>query len=170
MPNHTSSPHQPKGVHDPGQTPRRRFRILRHHTKTAGFITYLTATARNAAAQQWADHDGHPIITERWDASHPHDAANRGWAMDGLVTPQHLTITLHFINVYELYGTFETTATVTIPVPPSDASSNAYADWVHEHIYAETGTGRTAGNATYFVHITASTIADLIGREFDFGL
>nr|BFE56393.1 hypothetical protein GCM10020063_009190 [Dactylosporangium thailandense] len=150
--------------------PLRPFRVLRHHTQVPGFITYKTRAARDAAAQRWADHDGHLVVTELWDASHPQDPANRGWAVDGLVAPRHVTVTLHIDNVYELYGTVETTATVTIPVPPADQDSGAYDDWAQEYIFAETGTGRTGGNAGYFVRITASTNPDLVGREFAFGL
>jgi hypothetical protein len=151
-------------------TPLRPFRILRHHTQTPGCIAYKTRAARDTAAQRWADRDGHLVVTELWDASHPQDAANRGWAVDGLVAPQQVTVTLHIDNIYELYGTVETTATVTIPVPPTDEDSDAYDDWRQEHIFAETGTGCTDGNAAYFVRITASTIPDLLGREFEFGL
>jgi hypothetical protein len=135
-----------------------------------GFIAYTTREARDAAAQRRADHDGHLVVTELWDAAHPHDAANRGWAIDGLVAPRQVTVTLHIDNVYELHGTIETTATVTIPVPPPDEGSDAYDDWAYEYIFAQTGTGRTDGDAGYFVRITASTIPDLIGREFAFGL
>ncbi|MGI5243347.1 hypothetical protein [Dactylosporangium sp. CA-139066] len=134
------------------------------------FIAYKTREARDTAAQRWADHDGHLVVTELWDASHPQDADNRGWAVDGLVAPRQVTVTLHIENVYELYCMVETTATVTIPVPPADEGSDAYDDWAQEHLFAETGTGRTDGDAGYVVRITASTIPDLVGRGFAFGL
>ncbi|WP_432830838.1 hypothetical protein [Dactylosporangium sp. CA-092794] len=150
--------------------PLRAFRVRRHHSQTPGVVAYATREARDRGAQRWADHDGHSVLTELWDSSHPHDAANRGWAVDGVVAPQLATVTLHIENHYERYGMVETTATVTIPVPPADQDSDAYDDWCQEHIFAATGTGRTDGDAAYFVRITASTVPALLGREFEFGL
>ncbi|MEU7874264.1 hypothetical protein [Dactylosporangium sp. NPDC049140] len=160
----------PYNHHPATVKPLRPFRLLRHHTQTPGSIHYKTRAARDAAAQRWADHDGHVVVTELWDATHPHDFANRGWAVDGLVAPQQITVTLHIDNVYELYDTIETTVTMTIPVPPADAGSDAYDDWAYEHIFAETGTGHADGDAGYFVRITASTNPDLVGRTFEFGI
>lgn len=161
--------HNPPTSHAPVK-PLRPFRILRHHTQTACAIAYKTREARDRAAQRWADHDGHPVLTALWDASHPHDMLNRGWAVDGVIAPQQATVTLHIENHYELHGMVETTATATIPVPPADEDSDAYDDWSQRHIFAVTGTGHTDGNAAYFVRITASTVPALIGRQFAFGL
>ena len=74
--------------------PLRAFRLLRHHSLTPCSIAYLTREARDTAAQRWADHDGHPVLTQLWDASHPHDTINRGWAVDGVIAPQQATVTL----------------------------------------------------------------------------
>jgi hypothetical protein len=146
------------------------FRILRANPAGLRAINYKSREARDAAAQRWADHDGQPVCTELWDDSHPKDAFNHGWAMDGLVAPLHATVTLHIDNHYELYGTFETTRTVTVPLPPADESSDAYDDWCQDYIFNETGTGRTDGDSWYFVRITASTVPALLGCEFEFGV
>ncbi|GLL03732.1 hypothetical protein [Dactylosporangium matsuzakiense] len=151
-------------------TPLRPCCVRRHHTQTPAVITYKTRAARDAAAQRWAGHDGHPVVTACWDATHAEGGAGHGWTVDGLVAPSRVTVTLHIANIYELHGTIETTATVTIPIPPADAASDAYHDWAYEHIFAETGTGHTGGESAHVVRITASTIPDLVGRTFRFGL
>jgi hypothetical protein len=146
------------------------YRILRDSALTPCAINYRTREARDKGAQRWADRDGKAVITELWDAEHPQDAVNRGWAMDGVVKPQQATVDLHIENIYELYDTVVTTPTVTIPLPPDDQGSDEYDEWAYDHIFAETGTGHTEGDSAYFVRITASTVPELVGREFEFGL
>ncbi|MEV4642755.1 hypothetical protein AB0J80_35975 [Actinoplanes sp. NPDC049548] len=87
-----------------------------------------------------------------------------------LIEPTKATVTLVIDNHYELYDTVTVITTVTIPLPPSEQNEEAYDAWSYDHIYAETGTGRTDGDSWYFVRVTESTAPELLGREFEFGL
>jgi hypothetical protein len=60
---------------------------------------------------------------------------------------------------------------LAIPVPEVDDAEDEYEEWAEEHLYPETGTGRTEGDACYFVTITRfDERPDLVGREFEWGV
>lgn len=80
------------------------------------------------------------------------------------------TVTLLIENHYELYSMVVTTPTVTIPLPPDPADTEAYDEWEYDYILSETGTGRCGGDSWYFVEITESTAPELLGRKFEFGV
>lgn len=64
--------------------PLRKFRIVLPDGRT---LDYTTKATRDDEARRWADTYGVTVITELWDAEHPQDELNRGWACDGTVVP-----------------------------------------------------------------------------------
>ncbi|MGW8953477.1 hypothetical protein [Streptomyces sp. NPDC055709] len=77
------------------------------------------------------------------------------------------TIKLRIENAYADGAEIETQAVITVPLPyPYDL--NEQAEWDYEHIFPETGTGRS-GDAIYEVEIVESTAPELLGKTFEFG-
>ncbi|QAX95527.1 hypothetical protein SEA_BARTHOLOMEWSD_78 [Streptomyces phage BartholomewSD] len=77
------------------------------------------------------------------------------------------TIKLRIENSYADGAEIETEAVVTVPLPyPED--SDEREDWEGEHIFPETGTGRS-GDAVYEVWVVESTAPELLGKNFRFG-
>ncbi|AXH70276.1 hypothetical protein SEA_HAIZUM_72 [Streptomyces phage Haizum] len=77
------------------------------------------------------------------------------------------TIKLRIDNAYEDGSEIETEAVTTVPLPyPDDADEQT--DWAYEHIFPETGTGRTDGAAYYEAEIVESTAPELLGKTFEF--
>lgn len=68
-------------------TPARPFRIIRGEGGRYRSHAYKTKEARDAGAARFADLDRDTVITELWDAEHPQDDLNRGWACDGAAYP-----------------------------------------------------------------------------------
>ena len=90
----------------------------------------------------------------------------RGWHR----IEQGVEVTMVIDNVYELYGTIQTTVTVTVPKPPAAEGTEDYDEWAYDHLYCETGTGREDGDSAYFAEITASSDPALVGRKFEWGV
>lgn len=77
------------------------------------------------------------------------------------------TIKLRIDNAYEDGSEVETEATTTVPLPYPD-DLNEQTDWEWEHIFPQTGSGRTDGAAYYEVEIVESTAPELLGKTFEF--
>lgn len=80
-----------------------------------------------------------------------------------------IAVTLGIDNVYELYGTIKTIVETEIdPPPPED--DETYEDWLQDHIFEHTGTGRTDGDAGYFVEVLQSSDPDALppGTKYEF--
>lgn len=59
---------------------------------------------------------------------------------------------------------------VEVPGPPDLDDDEATDEWAYEHLFPLTGTGRTWGDAAYFVRVTeAPDLPALVGREFEWG-
>lgn len=83
----------------------------------------------------------------------------------------HMTIKIE--NVYP-DGTVEFEKDIEVPRPPEDpderAESSDDGDWAYDHLYPHTGTGRTKGDAGYFVTIIkCEEDESLVGEEFEWG-
>jgi len=75
---------------------------------------------------------------------------------------------LRIENCY-LDGTeIETESVITVPLPYPD-DLNEQAEWDYDHIFPETGTGRS-GDAYYEVEVVESTAPELFGKTFEFGI
>ena len=151
-----------------------RWRVLRPAHMSPCALYYRTEQARDAAAQRWANLTGETMLTELWTAEQARtlDPINGGWATDGTVKPTTATVTMRIENHYTVSGSVEpdvvvTTVTAAIPPPPPQDCEDAYDTWQNTHIHGHTGTVRD-GDACYFVEITESTIAALVGRKFEF--
>jgi hypothetical protein len=88
------------------------------------------------------------------------------------IPPTRIRLELEIENHYD--GDVVTThKTVTVPVPPEDEDSDEYTDWLYDEdgIFEATGTGRTEGDAAYFVEVKASTYKTAIpvGKAWEFG-
>ncbi|WP_280454196.1 hypothetical protein [Nocardia brasiliensis] len=68
-------------------TPKSPWRILVSGAENPSVLHYISRSARDRAAQYWADRTGQTVCTELWDPTHPQDALNLGWACDGTVEP-----------------------------------------------------------------------------------
>jgi hypothetical protein len=82
-----------------------------------------------------------------------------------------VTLTLDIENHYG-DEVVTTEVEVTVPAPPPDTDGeDAMREWADEHLYPLTGTGRTEGDAAYFVSIGRSSRPELMlcGREFEWG-
>lgn len=82
-----------------------------------------------------------------------------------------IDVTLEILNIYEDGDQVVTHVETKIPPPPID-DDDAFEDWQQDHIFEHTGTGKTEGDAAYFVEITSSSRPDLlpVGTEYEFGL
>lgn len=79
------------------------------------------------------------------------------------------TVRLHIENHYELYDSVTTSREATVPLPVPEEGTEERNDWEYEHIYPETGAGRSDGDSWYDVKIVESTVPELVGLEFEFG-
>lgn len=70
-------------------------------------------------------------------------------------------------NIYP-DDTQNTVATVDVPAMPVEGE--ARDDWAYDHLFPETGTGRTDGNSAYVVTITESDTPAAVGQVFEFGI
>lgn len=71
----------------PTAAPARPFRIIRGESARYRTHRYKTKESRDAAAERYAALDRDTVTTELWDATHPQDALNEGWACDGAAYP-----------------------------------------------------------------------------------
>lgn len=73
------------------------------------------------------------------------------------------------VQITNVYGDEEITSTEHIDVPTAPLSdSDDLEDWADEHLLPLTGTGRTEGEAGYFVEVlSAPDQPELVGREFE---
>ena len=76
---------------------------------------------------------------------------------------------LRIENRYEDGMEIETTSVVTIPLPVPEEGTDERHDWEYDHIFPETGTGWTSGDAWYDVEIVESSVPELVGATFEFG-
>lgn len=89
---------------------------------------------------------------------------------------EQVEVTLVIDNIYEDGDEIRTTVRTTIAAPPYplvpdfDSSSDEFCEWEQDEIFQHTGTGKTEGDASYFVEVTESDRPDLIpvGTEFEF--
>lgn len=62
-------------------------------------------------------------------------------------------------------------ADVEVPRPKDLTSDEGMETWAYAHLFPLTGTGRTEGDAGYFVTITDSPeMPALVGRRFEWGI
>jgi hypothetical protein len=64
--------------------PLRKFRVL---LPGGAAHDFTTQDSRDDEARRLADTYGVPVLTESWDAEHPQDELNQGWACDAVVEP-----------------------------------------------------------------------------------
>jgi len=64
-------------------------------------------------------------------------------------------------NVY-IGQTVTTRISTEVPAPPSAAEQELLEDWAADNLFPLTGTGRTEGDAMYWVTVTASSDPSLI--------
>lgn len=83
-----------------------------------------------------------------------------------------IKLTLDIENVYEDGEKIKTTVETEVPDPPATGDSDDDFDWSYDHIFPHTGTGKTGGDAFYFVTVRESSHPGLIpvGTEYEFGL
>ncbi|WP_031513660.1 hypothetical protein [Streptomyces sp. NRRL F-5123] len=79
------------------------------------------------------------------------------------------TVKLAITNTYEGGAEIKTEAVVTVPLPLPAEDTDERSDWADDHIFPETGAGRTRGNAWYDVEIVESSVPELLGLTFRFG-
>lgn len=79
------------------------------------------------------------------------------------------TIKLRIENRYEGSDSVVTEATTTVPLPLPAEDTDARTDWEYDHIFSQTGTGRTEGDAWYDVEVVESSEPELLGLTFEFG-
>jgi hypothetical protein len=80
-----------------------------------------------------------------------------------------VTVSLEIKNHYA-DGTHITTVNgVTVEEPWDLDDEDELADWAMHELFEFTGTGRTEGDATYDITITASNDHRLIGKRFEIG-
>lgn len=74
-------------------------------------------------------------------------------------------------NIYLDGDKVAETVTVEVPSPPNlDFDSLEHEDWAYENLFPHTGTGRTDGDAGYFVTIlSASYEPRLAGQTYEWG-
>ena len=75
------------------------------------------------------------------------------------------TITMR-LEIANVYGDEEiiTHETVELPVPEADEDLD---DWGEDHIFPLTGTGRTEGDAAYFVEVLESSDPTMVGHKWE---
>ena len=80
-----------------------------------------------------------------------------------------IALKLEIDNVYE-DEKIRTFVETQVPEPPLDRDSTEYEEWEQDYIFSTTGTGRTEGDAGYFVTVTDSSRPDLIpvGTEYEY--
>jgi hypothetical protein len=82
-----------------------------------------------------------------------------------------MNLSIKIENVYEDGEEITETKTLDVPFPPTfDTESEDHQDWAYDHLFTETGTGKTEGDAAYFVEITACEIPVLIGTTYEWGI
>lgn len=83
-----------------------------------------------------------------------------------------IELMLKIENVYP-DGTIKNTKEILVPDAPTldlDADDELVQEWAFAWLYPHTGTGRTEGDAGYFVEIIGASRKDLVGREFEWGI
>lgn len=157
--------------------PYRKFRTIRSSGGNWKTAYYLTKEARDKAGQTWADHDGTHVLGELWAVDHDHGPLNEGWACNAVFRPL-IKLALKIDNIYEDGDRVVTEPVVMVPEPPRLDDADALDEWADEFILPATGTGKTEGDASYFVEVIAvdpsllSTGKEhpLVGRKFEFGI
>jgi len=79
-----------------------------------------------------------------------------------------MLLSIKIDNVYADETISKTLIDVEVPNPPTEP--DAHEDWADEHLMPLTGTGRTHGEAGYFVEITAAEHPALVGRTYEWGI
>lgn len=59
--------------------------------------------------------------------------------------------------------------TVTVELPPAHSLSDL-DEWAEDNLFPLTGTGRTKGDAGYFVKIIDADLPGYVGLEFEWGV
>ena len=70
-------------------------------------------------------------------------------------------------NIYEDGDEIVTTETADVPAPEPGQDRD---DWAEDYLFPLTGTGRTDGDAAYFLRITECEDPSLVGAEFEWGI
>ncbi|ABS06140.1 hypothetical protein [Kineococcus radiotolerans] len=95
----------------------------------------------------------------------PAEQASTGTARS-VLPPRTITVSLRVENAYADEVVVTTVDDETIPAPPTlDERAAEYDEWVMEHIYPFTGTGR-CDDATYEARVTACDDPGLVNRVF----
>jgi hypothetical protein len=82
-----------------------------------------------------------------------------------------MQLSIKIDNIYEDGDKVTETKDIDVPEPPNlDTESERHQDWAFDYLFPFTGTGRTHGDAGYFVEILASDDAALIGNEYEWGI
>jgi len=80
-----------------------------------------------------------------------------------------MLLSIKIDNVYEDGETIsKTLIDVEVPDPPTEPEP--HEDWAYDHLFTLTGTGRTHGDAGYFVEIIAAGHPALVGRTYEWGI
>jgi hypothetical protein len=82
-----------------------------------------------------------------------------------------MQLSIKIENVYEDGEEITEHKTLDVPVPPTFViDDEAHQDWAYDHIFTETGTGKTEGDAAYFVEVTASDEPAMMGNKYEWGI
>jgi hypothetical protein len=87
-----------------------------------------------------------------------------------------MNLSIKIDNVYE--DGEEVTNTLydlNVEEPPAgrtaaDVDSEEWADWAYDNLFPHTGTGKTQGDAGYFVEVIACDDPTMVGTKFEWGI
>lgn len=81
-----------------------------------------------------------------------------------------MKLTVKIDNVYP-DGTVTRVMMVDVPAPEVVDRGDHESEWAEDHLLPLTGTGRTEGDAGYFVEITeCREVPELVGRNYEWGI
>lgn len=81
-----------------------------------------------------------------------------------------MKITVKVDNIYEDGTEVTVTEEADIEEPWGEPDTDDWEDWADEQLFPLTGTGKTEGDAGYFLEITACEDASLVGQKFEWGI
>lgn len=109
--------------------------------------------------------DAVPEHESHWDETH-----QTAWA-SVIVRPTKVQLDVRIENHYAS-GTKTDTTTIVVNTPDEGVDIIEDEDWSYDEIFPHTGTGKTKGDAAYFVEVLKSSADKIIpvGTEWEFGL
>lgn len=130
----------------------------------------------------------HAIVHDARGGEHPFDLTHLDWrdlrysieqeaevhgdtvkfVLD-LGEPETMHLKLKIENVYS-DGTVTNEVEVDVPKTEFAEHEDDFEDWAYAWIYPHTGTGRTEGDAGYFVEVIEASDPSWVGREFEWGI